>query len=229
GSAAAIYGSRGANGVILVTTKKGTPGNVSVTYDTFFDHDVVAARPEILSAEEFLANNRDSDNGARTDWYDELIRKNNFGQNHSLSVGGGNEQTVFRISGNYRTKSGIDIASDRREYGIRANFQQTALKGLLEIGGNLSHRIAIEDYTNYGVFQQAVKLNPTIPVWDPNNPGKYMQVFGYDVYNPVQNLTTRENGADQEYSIVDFNFRLNLLKNLSTELKLARQGHDMLR
>lgn len=229
GSAAAIYGSRGANGVILITTKKGTAGGVTVNYNSFFDHDEVAAKPEILSAEEFLANNRDSDRGARTNWYDELIRKDNFGQNHSLAVGGGNENTIFRISGNYRDKSGIDIASDRREYGLRANFQQKALNGFLELGGNLSHRIVKEEYTNYGVFQQAVKLNPTLPVWDPNNPSGYAPMFGYDVYNPVQNLLARENGADQEYTVADFNIQLNLLKNLNTQLKLARQGHDMYR
>ncbi|HEU5145363.1 MAG TPA: SusC/RagA family TonB-linked outer membrane protein [Chryseosolibacter sp.] len=229
GSAAAIYGSRGANGVILITTKKGTPGRVTVNYDSYFDHDEVAAKPDILSAEEFIANNRDTDRGARTNWYDELIRTNNFGQNHSVAIGGGSENTVFRISGNYREKSGIDIASDRREYGIRANFQQKALNGFLEFGGNLSHRVANEEYTNYGVFQQAVKLNPTLPVWDPDDPSRFAPMFGFDVYNPVQNLLTRENGADQEYSIADFNIQLNLLKNLNTQVKLARQGHDMYR
>jgi TonB-dependent starch-binding outer membrane protein SusC len=226
GAAAAIYGSRGANGVVLVTTKRGKAGTVAVTYDSFFDHDQVAAKPDILSPEEFLANNRDTDRGARTNWYNELIRTNNFGQNHSLAVGGGNDNTIFRIAGNYRTKSGIDIASDRKEYGIRANFQQKAIRGLLELGGNISYRIAKEEYTNYGVFEQAVKLNPTLPIWDPANPSRYAPMFGFAVYNPVQDLRTRENGADQEYSIMDFNVKLNLLKNLNTQLKLARQGRD---
>lgn len=229
GSAAAIYGSRGANGVILITTKQGKAGKVAVTYDSFFDHDKVAAKPDILSPEEFVANNRDIDRGARTNWYDELIRTNNFGQNHSLAVGGGTENSTFRISGNYREKSGIDIASDRKEYGIRTNFQQKALKGLLLFNGNISYRNAKEEYTNYGVFQQAVKLNPTLPVYDPNNPSEYAPMFGYDVYNPVQNLKTRENGADQEYTIIDLNVQLNLTKNLNTQLKIARQGHDELK
>ena len=226
GSAAAIYGSRGANGVILVTTKQGKAGAVTVTYDSFFDHDQVAAKPDILSPDEFLANGRDTDRGARTNWYDALIRADNFGQNHSLAVGGGSENSIFRISGNYRTKSGIDIASDRTEYGIRGNFQQKAIQGLLEVGGNISYRVTKEEYTNYDVFQQAVKLNPTLPIWDPDNPLQYAPVFGFAVYNPIQNLETREDGADQEYSIIDFNFKLNLLKNLNTQLKLARQGRD---
>jgi TonB-linked SusC/RagA family outer membrane protein len=228
GGAAAIYGSRGANGVVLITTKKGQSGKVSVTYDSFIDHDRVSNRPDNLSPEKFLAEGRDQDFGARTDWYDQLIRKNNFGQNHFLAVGGGSENTVFRISANYRTKSGIDIASDRKEYGLRANFQQRALNGLLEFGGNISYRIANEEYTNYGAFQQAVKLNPTIPVMDPNNPSRYNFLQGFNTFNPVQNLKARENGADRTYSIFDFNIRLNPLKNLSSELKLARQGNDRL-
>jgi TonB-linked SusC/RagA family outer membrane protein len=227
-SSAAIYGSRGANGVILVTTKKGRAGTVNVTYDSYVEKDYVASKPDLLSPEEFLERKRDIDNGARTNWYDELIRTNNFGQNHFLSISGGNPNTIFRISGNYKKKTGIDIASDRKEYGLRANFLQKALNGFLEVGGNISYRVANEEFTNYGAFQQAVKLNPTIPVMDPNNPQKYNTLLGYDTYNPVQDLLTRENGADHTYSIVDFNIRLNLLKNLNTELKLARQGHDRL-
>jgi len=226
-SASAIYGSRGANGVILVQTKQGKAGKVTLTYDSYLEKDVIANKPDILSAEEFLAHQRDADKGARTNWYDELIRKDNFGQNHYLSLAGGNQNTIFRISGNYKDKTAIDIASQRQEYGFRGNFLQKALDGLLEVEGNISYRVAKEEYTNYGAFQQAVKLNPTIPVMDST--GKYNTLQGYDTYNPVQDLMTRKNGSDQEYSVVDFNFKLNLLKNLNTSLRLARQGHDQLR
>ncbi|RYY55810.1 MAG: SusC/RagA family TonB-linked outer membrane protein [Chitinophagaceae bacterium] len=227
-SSAAIYGSRGANGVVLVTTKRGKSGDVSVTYDSYVEKDYVASKPDLITTDEFLANNRGQDLGARTDWYDELIRDNNIGQNHFVSLAGGNGNTIFRISGNYRTKSGIDIASDRREYGFRANFMQKALGGVLEFGGNVSYRVANEEFTNYGAFQQAVKLNPTIPVMDPNNPTRFNTLQGFDTYNPVQDLLARENGADNTYSIVDFNIRLNITKNLNSELKLARQSRDRL-
>ncbi|MGV3586916.1 MAG: SusC/RagA family TonB-linked outer membrane protein [Adhaeribacter sp.] len=228
-AAAAIYGSRGANGVILVQTKRGKSGKVGVTYDSYVEHDAVAAKPDILSADEFLARGRDQDRGARTNWYDELLRKDNFGQNHSLAISGGSENTVFRLSTNYRTKQGLDIATDRKEYGLRGSFMQKAMDGLLEFNGNFSYRVANEEYTNYGAFQQAVKLNPTLPIMDPSNPTMYNTLLGYDTYNPVQNLLARENGSDQEYSIIDITTRLNILNNLNTELKLARQGHDQLR
>ena len=228
GSAAAIYGSRAANGVILVQTKRGKSGKVVVTYDSYIEHDEVSTRPDILSADEFLSHNIDIDRGARTNWYNELIRKNNFGQNHFLSASGGNENTIFRISANYRDKTAIDIASKREETGVRASFQQKAMDGFLELSGNLSYKDAVEDYTNYGVFQQAVKLNPTIPVMDPANPSQYYQMYGYATFNPVQDLKERENGSDQSYSIIDFTIKMNLLPNLNTEIKLARQSHDQL-
>ncbi|UYQ93828.1 SusC/RagA family TonB-linked outer membrane protein [Chitinophaga horti] len=227
-SAAAIYGTRGANGVILVQTKKGRAGKVTLTYDGFAEHDAVASKPDILSATEFLAKQRDTDRGARTNWYDELIRKDNFGVNHFLTVSGGSENSIFRLSGNFRNKTGIDIATERREYGYRANFQQRVLDGRLEFSGNLSQRVTKEEYTNYDAFKMAVKLNPTLPIMDPNNPLMYNTLQGFDTYNPVQNLKARENGADHKYSIIDLNIRLNLLKNLNTELKLARQGHERL-
>lgn len=229
GSAAAIYGSRAANGVIIVQTKSGRAGKVSVTYDAYMEHDMVARKPNILSPEEFVERGRDTDHGAKTLWYDELLRKKNFGQNHYIALGGGSESTIFRISANYKDKTAIDIASDREEYGIRANFKQTTLEGLLELSGNISYRLVDENYTNYGSFKQAVQLNPTIPLMDPDDPSRYYYFTGYDTYNPVGDLEDRINGARQEYNIMDFDIKLNLLPNLNTALKLARQGQVMKR
>lgn len=219
GSAAAIYGSRGANGVILVQTKQGKAGRVSIAYDGYVEHDFVAARPDILSPEEFVAHEIGKDYGSRTVWYDELLHKKNVGHNHNIALSGGSETTIFRISANYREKEGLDIATDRKEYGLRANFKQTTLEGLLELSGNISYRYADEDYTDYGSFKQAVELNPTYSIEE-------MDAFrnNFDSYNPVYNLTRRENGATQEYITTDFNIKLNILKNLNTEIKLGRQG-----
>lgn len=221
GSAAAIYGSRGANGVILVQTKQGKAGKVVVTYDAYIDHDMVASRPNNLSPEEFVAKGRAKDFGSRTDWYDELLNKNNVGHNHNLALSGGSETTQFRISSNFKEKEGIDIATKRKEYGLRSSFKQVAMDGLLEVGGNISYRIAEEDYTDYGSFRVATKLNPTV------NKDEMDYFKGrYDEWNPIKNLTERENGATQEYATVDFNIKLNITKDLNTELKLGRQGHS---
>jgi len=221
GSAAAIYGSRAANGVILVQTKQGKSGKVSISYDGYVEHDFIADRPDILSADEFVARGIDVDHGYRTDWYDELLNKSNFGQNHNIALSGGSESTIFRISANYKTKEGLDIATNRKETGIRASFKQTTLEDMLEVSGNVAYRIADEDYTEGGSFKQALELNPTYSVDE-------MDAFknSYDTYNPVKNLTERERGARQEFSNVDFKVKLNILKNLNTEVNLARRGHN---
>lgn len=76
GSAAAIYGSRGANGVILVTTKQGKAGKTTITYDGYVEHDFVASKPDVLDAEAYLDKVTGAvDYGHRTNWYDELINK----------------------------------------------------------------------------------------------------------------------------------------------------------
>ncbi|MCE2616168.1 carboxypeptidase-like regulatory domain-containing protein [Phocaeicola oris] len=143
GSAAAIYGSRGANGVILVTTKSGKAGKATITYDSYVEHDFIAGRPDILGAKDYMAKvNGAVDHGSDTDWYDALLNKDNFGQNHNVSISGGSEHSVFRVSANYRNKKSMDIVADREEYGLRANFKHTTLEGLLEIGGNINYRIA---------------------------------------------------------------------------------------
>lgn len=230
GSAAAIYGSRGANGVILVQTKQGKAGKVKISYDGYVEHDFVASKPDVLDAESYLANVTGAkDYGHRTDWYDALLNKKNIGHNHNISLSGGSESTIFRISANYKEKEGLDLVSDRQEYGLRASFKQTTLEGLLEVGGNVSYRIADEVFipnddfnSDYGSFKQAVQLNPTYSVDEVD---AFKGSGGYS-YNPVKNMTERDNHALQEYSMVDFNAKLNILKNLNTEVKLGRQGHN---
>lgn len=219
GSAAAIYGSKAANGVILIQTKQGKSGKVSISYDGYVEHDWVADKPDILSAEEFLDHNIDVDRGSRTNWYDELINKNNFGQNHNLAMSGGSESTIFRLSANYRTKEGLDLSTNRKEAGVRGNFKQIALENRLEVTGNIAYRVVDEDYTELGSFKQAVELNPT---WNIDEMDAFRNSF--DTYNPVKNLTERDRGARKEYSNIDFTAKLNIWKELNTEVKLARQS-----
>lgn len=221
GSAAAIYGSRGANGVILVTTKSGKAGKATITYDSYVEHDFIASRPDILGAKDYMAKvNGAVDHGADTDWYDALLNKDNFGQNHNISISGGSETSVFRVSANYRNKESMDIVADREEYGLRANFKHTTLEGLLEIGGNVNYRIAdANENPDYRSFQMAIQQNPTYAVDS--------EEMGYDHYNfnPVTNLKNHTRSSRHEYATIDLNIKLNILDNLNTEVKLGRQFH----
>jgi TonB-linked SusC/RagA family outer membrane protein len=220
GGAAAIYGSRAANGVILITTKSGKPGKTSISYDGYVEHDFIAATPDVLDKDDYLAKvNGAVDHGSNTDWYNELLNKDNFGHNHDLSISGGSETTVFRLSANYRNKEGLDIDSQREEYGLRGNFRQTTLKGLLEVSGNFSYRVAnADECPDYGAFKMALQQNPTYDL-ESNEMG----YSGYN-YNPYNSLKDHSISDKYEYSTIDLNFRVNFLDNLYSELKVGRQG-----
>lgn len=227
-SSAAIYGTRGANGVIIVTTKKGTrtSDKVNMIYDSYISTMSVARKPELLSAEEFLARERDVDLGARTNWYDKLVRKSPIENNQFLSLASGSENTSYRASVNYRSADGIDIASAREEYGGRLNFSQKALDGKFEFIGNVANRYTKEKYTDYGAFNQAMQLNPTMPVYELANPNKFNLPYGYDTWNPVAKLMQDQNGAERKFINADVTFKVNILKNLNTQVMIAQQTND---
>ena len=99
GSAAAIYGSRGANGVILVTTKSGKPGRTSITYDGYAEHDFIVSRLDILDVKTYMEKvNGAVDHGSVIDWYDTLLNKDNFGHNHHVFISGGSATQIGRAS-----------------------------------------------------------------------------------------------------------------------------------
>ncbi len=228
GSSAAIYGTRGANGVILVTTKKGARGEgvTTVDFDSYIATMAVAARPKLLSKKEFLSYGRDKDMGADTDWFDHLLRKSPFEQNYNLALSGSNKNSSFRAAVNYRTAEGLDISTDRKEYGYRFNFSHKALDGILEVFGNAAQRFADMNYTNYGAFNQAMQLNPTMPIMDPEQPTRYYLPLGYDTWNPVANLSLNKRGGERKYLTGDITFKVNILPNLSTQVLLAYQNND---
>jgi TonB-dependent starch-binding outer membrane protein SusC len=105
GSAAAIYGTRGANGVILVTTRKGRKGTARIDYNVYTTAEMVAKNEPVMNASEWRGLSSEiglgTDLGANTDWYKQ-IEQTAFSQSHSLSISGGINQTSYRASINYR-------------------------------------------------------------------------------------------------------------------------------
>src|SRR5690606_13181860 len=111
------------------------------------------------------------------------------------------DNTVYRASVQYRNAEGIDIATGRKEFGARLNIQHRTLNDQLEFVINAAPRFTNETYTNYGAFSQAIQLNPTLPVFQPDNPGQYAYFSGFDTYNPVEELLNNERGAERKYFI----------------------------
>ena len=229
---AAIYGTRGANGVILVTTKKGsgTAGVTNVTYDSYVALNVQKPRIEILSTDEFRRSRRSQDYGADTDWWDEITRPVSYSLNQYLSIDTSGKNGYFGLSLNYKKGNGLDIVSGREEYGARFVGEQRVLNNRLQFNSSLSARKVHEDWGNDGLFDTALTMNPTIPVKNPD--GSYYQPNSpTDIHNPVNDLKENVSQGDRIYILGNADVKLNILQteqhNLNTSLSYALQYNDL--
>ncbi len=237
GAASAIYGTRGSNGVILVTTKKGSKdGNTHTSYSGTFAWDKVNRELNMMNAQEYRDvrlgwGDRGVDLGGNVDWLDAVTRTG-FTTQHTLTVSGGNERSNYRVSADYRNANGIDLRSNREEYGARASVMHTTKGGLFTINLNVAPRIIYRDNADWGVFCNAIEANPTTPIMDPENPNLYYNFQGQVVaWNPVELQKLEKNHSDTKLLDWDGTVKLNLLPllakgaysnhNLSTQIMFA--------
>jgi TonB-dependent starch-binding outer membrane protein SusC len=192
GSAAAIYGSRGGSGVILVTTKTGKSGKVSVDYNGSYAVESIANTIDFMSADEFRQVQGANDLGSSTDWLD-VVTQNGKAMVHNLSLAGGTPQTTYRIAFNFRDADGIAINSGFQQINGRLNLTQKALKDRATFSFNLSTTTRDSKYGFKESFRYAVIANPTMPVYDAtfDSPtaggsyGGYAQRNIFDFFNPL--------------------------------------------
>lgn len=234
GAASAIYGTRGSNGVIVITTKKGSAdGNIHTFYSGFVNISTPITELEVLSADEFRKYNRGDDYGANTNWFDE-ITKVGVSHSHTLQITGGNAKNNYKGTVDVKNSEGIDLRSDKREVGARLSFNHTAGNELYNIILNVAPRTMKYNTADYSTFWTALMVNPTIPVMDPKEPGKYYKLTGWDTYNPVETLKLEENGGEKKILNWDGTFKLNLFPllckdkshYLSTQITIAQQIVD---
>jgi TonB-linked SusC/RagA family outer membrane protein len=205
GSAAAIYGTRGTNGVILVTTKQGSKGKVNVEYSTRVFTERVLNRIEVLDSTEYgimrdqFAASTDIKKrtraksmlnyGADTDWFNEILQKP-FGQNHHLALDGGMEKTSYRISFDYTDQDGILLNSHSRELRVITSLQQSALNDHLKFNVQLGLTDNKTNPVDYNAVRQTIQRSPTEPVY--NADGSFYEFPGAWQYdNPVGVLMER--------------------------------------
>lgn len=216
GAASAIYGTRGSNGVIVITTKKGS-AEPRLFYDSYATFDYLANELSVLSKEQFLANKRGVDFGGNTNWMKEVSRAPSFSQKHTLQFSGGNGQTNYFTSLDFRDAEGIDLRSAKREYGGRVNINHTSANNLVALTFSAAPRYAKTSGADYSGFNYALTLNPTLSVKDAA--GKYNYITsGFFANNPVE--IAKNILADQEFKLLDFNgsAKLNILQNLNTSV-----------
>ena len=228
GAASAIYGTRGSNGVILITTKKGSKdGVIHTSYSGNFAFDVMKKELDMLTADEYRSLRIEGDGtgvdlGGNDNWLD-AVSRTGFSMQHTLTLSGGNDKNNYRISADYRDAKGIDKRSGREEYGARASINHTTAGGLLTFTLNVAPRIAYRDNADWNVFRNALEANPTTPIMDPENPTRYYNFQGQVVgYNPVESNTIEESKGETKLLDWDATAKLNLLPLL---LKDKGQNH----
>ena len=200
GAASAIYGTRGSNGVILINLKKGTKdGQVHTTYSTSVTFNKAKKELDIMNAEEYRAyrtvSNPLSDMGADSDWFD-AVTQLGVTHMHTLTFSGGNARTNYRVTADYRNARGIDLRSDRHEYGARANINHTTKDGLFTFSANITPRV-IDRNKSANVYSNAIKNNPTMPIYDSESAnGYYRFPSGTEGSNIVEQLNEEENGTE---------------------------------
>lgn len=242
GSAAAIYGTRGNNGVIIVTTKRPQAGVTVVDYAGYIMNEQVAKRPEILTADEFLAYGKETNNGnikdfgGREDAYDLLLNKGNFSHVHNLSATGGNSKMNYRASLNYRKNEGIAINNNRETINGSVAVNHRSFEDKLLLSFNLSNSYIKANYManggkenddadDYPVFYEAIRRNPTIPIF--NEDGSYYENYGgYEDFNPIARIKQQKRETEYKNLLGSFKAQYEIIPGLKTAVFVALEKND---
>ncbi len=189
GAATAIYGSRAANGVILITTKKGKVGAMKVSYSNVTAFASAVKTFDLLETPDFLviANEKRTNAGKapwavgsayNTDWQKAVLNNSAFQSDHNLSFNGGTEATKYFFSMGYTDQQGVAVANSMNRYNLRSNLEHKINKWLT-VGGSIA--VTRTSYTglNTGVNSlsgnifNAIRQLPNTPIFDPGNPHGY--------------------------------------------------------
>ena len=199
GSAAAIYGTRGSNGVILITTRRAREGRAEVNYQGLFTIGTVSRRAEPLTADWFnyvIDKYRPALNASQyghdTDWFD-VITRTPMSMKHTVSLSGGTANFSHYTSVNYEKAAGVQKNNDYEKMAARTNIRQTMLQGWVNLDLNLFINHRKYNPANRSAFEQAFIHNPTEPVYDHANEaaGGYFTVPAMEYYNPLAMINER--------------------------------------
>ena len=232
-SSTAIYGSRGSNGVILITTKQGSEGKAQVTFDASIGLSTVRKQYDLLNAYEYataLNDIRGSStisaedleaykNGTKGINWTDLLTRTGITQDYRLAIFGGNEKVKYLISGNVLDQEAITIMSDYKRYGIRANID-SEVKPWLTISAKLNASSLHKHNEGGANWLHVTNFSPTMELKDPET-----GVYNTDPYNMIGSSPYGEmivNNSDS-YSY-NLNANLTLLFKIMKGLTLSVQG-----
>ena len=220
GSAVAIYGTRGTNGVILITTKQAKGVDINqVEYNGYVSTSLIAKKLDMLNADEFRTLYPDQDHGADTDWIDEISRTP-VSHVHNLSLMGGNSKTNYIANLNYASRQGIMKKSDFESFQGRIEVTHRMFDDKLKLKfGLFGKKNQMESTTNGGSFRgwvygQATRRNPTDPV--RNEDGTWNEnVSKFEYENPLALLYEAEGNVKKTQLRYNGNIVYNPIKDLT--------------
>ena len=229
-SATAIYGARGANGVIMVTTKKGTEGKAKVAYSAYGSVSFLPKQYPMLNASQYrlFASEKGieiEDKGANTNWQNEIFRTA-FSHNHNLSIGGGMKNGSYRASLGFQEQKGIVNRTGMKKYTGRFYVNQKTLNNRLNIEASITatrtndQRVPLGESGGFegDVLLSALKVNPTYPVY--NEDGSFYQK-SKDVRNPVAMINLTDDKTETDRVLANITGTLDLWKDLKYKMNVA--------
>lgn len=243
-SAAAIYGTRASNGVILITTKKGKAGQTRVNFTASVGFQTIA-KPQVAGPEEYKevfiqARTNDgvdpmwNDTGATTnpggtDWWDTVVHKAALTQNYSLSVSGGTDKLVYNLSlGYYRSNSQFDVGYWDK-LNARLNTEYTFNK-YVKVGFDIAPRVESWDDTSVQ-FSSAMAMDPTTPVfrpeaeWEDNVYNNYQRSYNNQTWNPAGSIARQNSHSREMGAILNTYIQVNPIEKLTLRTQFGANAH----
>lgn len=229
GSAAAIYGTRATNGVILITTKRADIGDVKYEINAFVSTEKIAENNRYLTGDEYRQAIQQYypamtylNKGQSTDWMDQ-VTQNPVNQNYSFTASGGTRKINFRANLYYKADQGIVKNSGNQTITPSIFVSQTGLNDRLKIDYRLMYSMVKRKFGNYGALGQATWRNPTEPVYDAADiahAGYYTVTTSSGYLNPVAMIDNEVNNREDAYTTGDINASYRLI----SDLKLILHG-----
>lgn len=244
GASASIYGSRSANGVVLITTKSGSSGDLKVNLDAYMGVQSVREKVDLMNAEEYATFMNESfvtnagaaqlprysnpaSLGEGTDWQDAIFR-NAMISNMQVSLSGGSEASQYFVSGGYYSQEGIIKNSDMDRYSFRFNSKHK-LSDKVKFGNNITvsrieENVVFSDQSTEGVVAVALGSHPTNPVYNPD--GSYAgstdpSPYGYVRNNPLAIAEERTNQFFKNRFLGSMFLEWEIIKGLKYKLNVA--------
>jgi len=235
-SATAIYGSKAANGVIMITTKKGSEGVARVSYSGYASWEKIVNDHDMMNADELRAyikaNNIvvPNDLGANTNWMDQ-VQRTGFAHNHTLSLSGGSKTTTYSASVNLMQRDGAIRGVGNNLFTARAYVETKTLNDRLTIGmgvnGNIRGEWGLMDRGIDGLSAYAAQYyySPLVPIY--NEDGSYYQDLSISQnYNPLSLITTRESRSDYKRLQVNGKASLMIIDGLYLNANFSYENYN---